>query len=333
MAFNQGQDSGMSMMERAQRVQQNSEQEGRQQAIFQAALPVLQAKNAADVATANATLAHFQQAQGLRTKAAVVSDAANAEFLDAQQLADWNTKANAMGALQAKYAWMGMLPEYKPFVDVINNARIEAHQSAIADMKLHNDLEVAKTNAQARIDATTIREQGLLDATTLKTGAMLQSADIKANAPTAELKGIAAYAKAVASGDTDTAEILEDHLKAKSGMAPTRVADSLTRMADNEEKLANIAKQNGDEAAYALRTANVDKLRMRAEKLLIEPAKPAPTTQAVTMPTTTGSVAPTKIAPDAHEINIGGKTYPVFKDAKGNRAYKVDGHYVPIQTE
>jgi hypothetical protein len=319
----------MSMMERAQQMQQRGEQEGRQKAIFDAAMPVIQAKNAADIATANATISHFQQAQGLRTRAAVASDTANQEFLDAQQLSDWTTKSDAMGALQAKYAWMGQLPEYKPFVDAVNNARIEAHQSAMADMKLTGDLEIAKTNAQARIEATTIREQGLLDATTIKAGAATQNAETKATAPTAELKNIAAYAKAVASGDDTSASMIEDYLQSKHGMAPTKVADSLTRMAANEEKLANIAKQNGDDAAYQLRTSNVDKLRTRAEGILAEQSKPA-ATPSVSMPST---VAPTKVAPDAHEIAIGGKIYPIFKDAKGNRAYKIDGHYVPIQTE
>ncbi len=44
-------------------------------------------------------------------------------------------------------------------------------------------------------------------------------------------------------------------------------------------------------------------------------------------------VAPTKVSKKDTSVKIGGKDYPIFVDKNGNRAYKIDGHYVPIQAE
>jgi len=267
-AFNAGQNSGMSMMERAQQMQQRGAQEERQKAIFEAAMPVLQADNAAKIATANATINHVVQTKNLEAKAAVVSEAANAEFQDAQQLADWNEKANALGALQAKYAWMGQLPAYKPFVDAINQGRIEAHQSAMADMKLSADLEVAKANNETKQYVADQRLQGAADVANIRAAASTLNTNARVNAPTDLVKNLTSVRSMVLSGDDSGAEAMMDMMQAKAGVTPVHIADSLTKLADSEDKSAAIAKATGNEENFQKFSTNAQLLRTQAEMQL-----------------------------------------------------------------
>jgi hypothetical protein len=57
---------------------------------------------------------------------------------------------------------------------------------------------------------------------------------------------------------------------------------------------------------------------------------PSPSSTESVKPT---AVAPTVVDPKATKVSIGGKDYPIFVDKNGNRAYKVDGHFVPIQSQ
>lgn len=306
-AFNQGLDSGMSMMERAQQMEQRGAQEERQKAIFQAAMPVIQAKNQADLATAHATINHVVQTQNLMTKAAQVSDAANAEFQDAQQLSDWTEKANVLGALQAKYAWMNQLPTYKPFVDAINNARIEAHQSAMADMKLNNDLELAKVNNSTKQYIADQRLQGVTDAANIRAAASTMNANARVNAPTDLVKNLTSVRSMILNGDDPGAEAMMEMMQAKAGITPVHIADSLTKLADGEDKSAAVAKATGDDVKFQQYSANAQLLRTQAEGLL----KKASTT---TTPTAT-SGTPKVTFPASREgkqvIGPDGKKYVI----------------------
>lgn len=250
-AFNAGQNAGMSLMERAQQMQQRGDQEARQKAIFDTALPLLQAKNQADIATAQATMAGFQRAQALRTKAADQADTAMGEFEDAQQLADWNDKADAMGGLQAKWAWMEQIPEYKPFVNAINDARIQAHTSAMADAKLNNDLDRTKMLTGSR---ETIAGDKLTSAEDIATD-KAQSAERIATLKVEGDKSIETMKNSV-------------KMMLDGGMAASHVADSLTKLADSEEKNAAMLQLTGDDVGFKARMEKAQVLRSRSAELL-----------------------------------------------------------------
>jgi hypothetical protein len=154
-----GVDAGQSMMQRAsnlrasQQLEQIRAQEIQQRAIM---LPVTQATAEANKLSAVASIANATRIQNLRGQAAAVSKTANDEFLDAMQLADFNSKATALAGLQAKYQWMSLIPEYKGFVDTINDERLKAHGSAIADANMERQLEQSDINYQRAVDVAGI---------------------------------------------------------------------------------------------------------------------------------------------------------------------------------
>ena len=314
-AFNAGQSAGMSMMERAQQMEQRGAQEERQKYIFQAAMPVIQAKNEADVATANATINHVVQTQNLMTKAAQVSDTANTEFQDAMQLADRDAKANALSAVQAKYAWLNQLPQYKPFVDAVNQARVENHQNAMADMKLTGDLEIAKANNQTKQYMADQRLQGASDVANIRAAASNLNANTRANAPTDVVKNLTAMRSAILNGDDSTAEAIQTMMQQKAGLTPVHIADSLGKLADSEDKSAAVAKATGNDENFQKFSTNAQLLRTQAEGML---KKAATVTTPAATPTATASQS---VSPGVHQV---------YKDAQGNRAYLIDGKYVPI---
>lgn len=333
MAFNQGQEAGTSLMERAQRMTLEDQQAQRQKVMFDLALPVIQAKQQADGAVALNQLEEFKAVQNLRTRYLPIINEARRAFDDNQLIPDINERARANTQWLGKYAPIANLPEYaKEFKNYQHLAtQTTQDQMKIATLNNANDMlstrmsamqQMAISGNQTKENIAKIREEGLLDASTIKAGASTSNAQTKANAPSELEKNVGAYAKAVASGDEVTASMIQNYLQSKSGMAPTHIADSLTRMADNEEKLASVAKANGDESGYTKRLSNVDNLRKQAQSILQSPTESTP-------------VAPTKIDPNAASVIIGGKTYKVYRNKSDpkQRAYMVDGHFVPLQTE
>lgn len=281
-AFNRGLDSGMSMMERAQQMQLRAGQEQRQKVMEDLALPVIRAKQQADAAAAINQLDQIKANQNLRQKYLPIIDTARAAFHEAQLIPDINQRAAANTQWLAQYAPIANLPEYSNEFQTYQHLATQttqdqmkiAHLSSVNDMnaaKLSSLQQIAGIRATSAENVANIREKGLLDASTIKAGASTHNAEVRAGAETTEMKNIGAYAKAVASGDEASAEMMQHYLESKSGMAPTHIADSLTKMADNEEKLAGIAKANGDDAGYSQRTANVDHLRNKASAVLEAP--------------------------------------------------------------
>ena len=250
-AFNAGQNSGMSMMERAQQMEQRGAQEERQKAIFQAAMPVLQAKNQADIATANATINHVVQTQNLMTKAAQASGDLNTEFQDIMQLEDYDEKDRALSSFQAKTAWLGQLPAYKPFVEAVNGARVENYKGKMADMKITGDIEVAKANSLSRQTVQGMRGDTAENIAACKAETALSVEDKKATAAK-ELETMRGNTKSLIAG----------------GMTPIKVAEAYTSLADSEEKNAAMLKLTGDEEGYKARIAKAQTLRTEAENTL-----------------------------------------------------------------
>lgn len=323
-AFDTGMNQAQSWMQRSNAMQLQKQQEQLQQqeidrnAILQ---PVMAAKADADVATAHATLSSVQRQQQLRAQAALVSPQAEQELIAATQIPDFTQQEAALGTLQAKYAWMDNVPEMKPLVDTINNARAKATTMVLANKHIDAAQKIADTRADTNEQQIEQRAQAAeLNA---RTRVELQAKDMEhkrevddLNRQLAELKAKTAV---TVGGGHDTArtgstEITSGgRLQSSAGRVFAEEADTLEKAAQNETDVE--AKSLLQKKAQAYRTKSEQALK----------ATPPATDSATT--------APTRVDKNAATISIGGKVYPVFKDAKGNRAYQVDGHFVPLTPE
>ncbi len=238
-----------SLMERADEQRIRDAQEKRAQAQSEILMPVIQAQSQANIATAHASITNAAMMQNLRTQAAATAAPANNEFLDAQKIPDFAAKADAMSALQAKYSWMEQLPEYKGFVTAVNDARLQAHASALANMHLTTQLAVAKTASDERLAQAQLYSGARIESAKIAADTKLQAANFKSTAPTAAIKDINYYVDSVANGDEDQANYMQGILQRRAGITPTEIMSGLGHVADREIKLSKAAADSGDEAA------------------------------------------------------------------------------------
>jgi hypothetical protein len=129
---------------------------------LQMMMPALVAKTQADQAVAQGTLASAVVQQNMRANAGAQMGPATQEFTDAMQLADWNARADALAQIQAKYSWLGQVPESKGLDQAIDNARVQAHQSAVLDMQLENQREIWGQRTQATMYGADQRLSGTM---------------------------------------------------------------------------------------------------------------------------------------------------------------------------
>ena len=152
----------MTQAAQRQNLQANAQETQARTAQIQAIMPALVAKTNADAAVAQGTLASAVIQQNMRAAAGQQMGPATQEFTDAMQLADWNARADALAQIQAKYSWLGQVPESKALDTAIDNARVQAHQSAITDMQLENQREIWGQRTQATMYGADQRLQGTL---------------------------------------------------------------------------------------------------------------------------------------------------------------------------
>lgn len=297
------------MMERSARMRMAQENQEMQRAEFQAKLPVIIAQQGAELASARASVANATRMEQLRARAAQESVAANDEFLEAMKYANWNTKADALAGLQAKYNWMSLLPEYKGFVDTINNERAQAHVSAITDMKLEEQMEISQRSLETRErlqeEAGVLRKQ-LAEAAAAAAkqrndadneGA-LERTKIISNAPAERVRSLEAAADvADRDGDVELATALRARLKKE--VAPTG------RSSSRRELPPAVASALG-----------------------VKPQ--AATSDSATPKTVQTPVGDRPIPPGTKLFRADGKDYPIATDAQGRRAYYKDGKWIEL---
>ncbi len=334
-----GLEAGQSMMERQQAMQLRQQQADQQLAEFNAKRPVLEAAAAASLASAHASIQNATRMEQLRTQAAAQSDGFNNEFLDAMQLADWNSRSDALSVLQPKISYMALFPEYKGFVDAVNKARIDAHGSAVVDAKLEAQQALEDAKRNDAVDAAQVAAESRVKVAEIGAGARTETANISAGSRQA-VAGTNAAARlaaaqvraqhtyetevtmekrdeAIRNGNTEAAQIYQDRLNKMNASA-----------SNAPERALPAAVPAKPTAASAAAPASVS-ISIPGSDL---PASGAPAAEPSAAPVET-PVAPTRVAPNATSVSIGGKDYPVFKDKNGKRAYKIDGHYVPIQSD
>jgi hypothetical protein len=159
-AYATGMNQGQSWMERSNAMElQQQEEQLRQQQIQQNSIlqPVIQAKAQADLATAANTLVSAKTLQDLRTRAAMAGPQAEQELLTASQIPDFSQQEAALGALQAKYSWMENVPEMKPLVSTIDNARAKATTMVLANKHIESAQAIADTRATGALEKETLR--------------------------------------------------------------------------------------------------------------------------------------------------------------------------------
>jgi hypothetical protein len=335
----------MSIMERAQRMRQSEEvQQMRRQEFdlerqkFAAMLPAIVAKRNADVVSAQASIANAARMENFREKAAASSVDYNQRFQNILTIPDTQDRADTLAAFQSEVAWMDVLPEYKGFVDTVNNSRASTVTMALTNLKLDEALERARVASEGGV----------------------ARAEIQAGARTANAQTRAASNEKIAAINADTKLTLAE----KQGqIAAARQADSLSvlqsRAAEADQQAADAAAAGDDRAAAAHRQAAAsyrDAVTKSTTNAGYAPSAPRDASQdprptpksempepapldlrglssdpAASSPA--ASVAPTRVDPKATRVSIAGKDYPIFVDKDGNRAYRIEGRFVPINTE
>lgn len=363
LAFS-GINEGLSLMERKQAMSLRQQQADQQKAEFIAKLPLIQAQTTLSQVNAAAAVKNATDITQWESEAAAQSVAANKEFIDAIQYNVANeegysagavedtpegaatqaeqskydrqvtldTRAQKLANLAVKYSYMKNLPQYAGFIDRVNKEAAQAHEASFLNLKLEEMQQRAKDSASAGI----VKEQ-------IKAGAKATSADTytasreriaqinndtkltmqdkaariaqeKTGATLADLQSRAAEAdqaaaEASASGDEDAAAIHR------------QVASSYRDEVQKQTTFAGQAPRDVPKTSPKLAIGPAGKEAISAEQQAFRDVQAAPV------------VAPTKVDEKATEVSIGGKTYPIYKDKNGRRAYLVDGHYVPIDTQ
>lgn len=328
-AFDQGESTGMSVMDKAQQMriaQDNQDYIDQQRQKLQ---PVIDAKNQADLATENASIQNMAQAQVNRAQIAKDSPQALQEWHDIQQIQDPGQRAAAAGTFAGKYAYFDQDPNNKWLPTAAREMQVQDSANAIAHNTLNQKVQesnannaravqVAQIAAGSRSDVAKIRESGLLQASTIKAGASMQDAVTRSNAPTDMMKNVQAMSQAAAAGDNATAEVYEDFMKAKSGLAPPAIAGDYIKMADSESKVASGLPQDSDE--YAQHMRNSVNLMRRAQMILqppapsqAQPGNPAPAQPGGSVPDQQpSSTSPPPAAPAGKLYSVDPKTQRVM---------------------
>lgn len=232
---------GVSMMERSQRMRQSAEnQEMRRQEFdleqqkFAAFLPAIIAKRNADIVSAEASVANAARMEQFRGKAAANSVDYNERFQNILTIPDAQDRADTLAAFQSEVAWMEVLPEYKGFVDTVNNSRASTVTLALTNMKLDEALERARLSSEGGV----------------------ARAEIQAGARTANAATRAASNEKIAAINSDTKLTLAE----KQGqIAAARQADSIatlqSRAAEADQQAADAQAVGDAHSATAHRQA------------------------------------------------------------------------------
>ena len=279
-----------SMMQRASQLRQQQQMEQlRQDQIEQEKIlmPVKVAQAKADIITAGASVALATRQQQIRQQAGAVANQANDEFLGALKLADWESQGAELAGLQAKYSWMGTLPEYKPFLEAVDKARANAINRALTDQTIEGHMEQARILSAGREKVAGITGDTRETVAQIAAGARTGSSEIAGKAR------------------VDAAQIAAD-TRASGHDATTARTEYKTLMTAADHADANAVKMeaqgNADEAKVYKNHAK--ELRDRAAQVIAKP--PA---EAFRVPGVTDKPAVEKNAPTQEPVTQEPKLY------------------------
>jgi hypothetical protein len=228
-------DQTSSIMERKQRLNMAQQQQGMQQAEFQAKLPAIQANANLQVANAAAAIKlsadnSVQEAEA--AKAWSEPDGYNEEFQNIiQTIHDPKEQSDALQALQGKVAWTKQFKAYAPGVDAVNNARASAFTMALTNVKIANHYDEVELAAKARQQVVDTQVAGAGDRADTRAGATMYVADKRLSA--------------------------EQNKQNKMG---AQIADMQDRVAKAEQDAAN-AERDGEPRLAAIFRSNAANMR------------------------------------------------------------------------
>ena len=298
----QGQNAASNWMTQAQnRAATQQEMAQRQLQIQQQQIlqPVIQEQAKANILAAHAQIANATMMEQYRQQAAFAAPQAQQELLDASQLSDWDEQDSTMGQLQAKYAWMSQLPEYKGFTEALNEARAKAIQHSVLNQTLEAKQAQIEAMMSGRQDIAQTQAGARTGAAQIGAGARVQAAQIGGNARVDAAK--------IQRDQPTEIEKLNNHALALD----TEAADP-----DTDPSLVPVYRQT----ALQLR----QRAAILGRKTDEETATPAPKAPAAPQ------AKPAPAAKPPPKVTIDGKDYPVFKDKNGNLAYLKDGKYIDM---
>jgi len=357
-----------SLMAHGQQMRESAEQAQRAKEIYEVGRPVMEAKAQADLAVAQGTLYNARQVQQLRAQFGQASKDAGAEYQKAMQLPTYEQQANALSDVAQKYSYFELFPEGKAFMDTIQNKGLQQTHYGILDTQNRAALareqqrfedetaltitkgdEARKTNAaygkgesknekDMRL-VQSLRDQGRTDdANALVNG--LKGG--RGGKPSADIQLVDRIAEETRNpnGDPEVLALLKARLRKSAQWAP-HLAEFEANQNEVEKATAegNIPRADAFEArnralafkaelpdTYPTRDKPEEKKTTILEDVLggVKKIKAAFSSDPIPAPSPPAAPANTKT------VKIEGKDYPVYTDAKGNRAYHKDGKYYPI---
>jgi len=352
-----------SIMDRGQMMRQRQEMADRQREIYEVGKPVMEAKAQADLAVAQGTLYNARLVQQLRTQFGAQSKEAGDEYQKAMQLPTYEEQASALSQIAQKYSYFELIPEGKPFISTVQNMQLQQHNSAILNSKGQQALEREKLRAEGRlaeIEAKgdeTRRTNAEKQTPEMKDAQAAVDAEAAGDTETANfLRTVKRSGKGEGTAISLANEITKRQLDPKADPKITSLLidvlakDGHFKEDSKKEFLQNIdamkkAQAEGDETTYRQLSARNRYLATRADMANTYDPEPPPAPPNMLQRAFTGvkekvsgllssepipAPAPPAAPPNTKTVKVDGKDYPVYTDAKGNRAYHKDGKYYPI---
>lgn len=332
------------MTQAAQRKNIEAETAQRQQQTNQliAMAPVIAAKRQADILAAQNEIVASTAMQGYRAqwqslKPQLIEDLAKVEDPNEQPATedgtpDWEDKYHRYEQLQAKYGQLGLFPEGKPYYAMIETAKKNAYDMALRHSAAQAHLDAVNAAAEGRLkgieDTNATRMALGTDTNTTRRDVAQTAAGGRVAAARESAGGAMARTEvnvfSKAANDYENAALKEqDPAKAQALM------EKAAQFRAKADKVANPPDARGAEVSIDIPGATPTESE---DFPSTETSGAAPAAASVAKPAA-APVAPTRVKKDATTVNVGGKTLPIFKDAKGRLAYKLDGHWVEVSTE
>lgn len=263
-----------------------------------------------------------------------------------------DARSQKLAAIAAKYSYMAVIPEYKGFINRVNAEAANAHLQAASNLRLEELMNAAQYRADASRYGADVRASATVGAAGIRADASTQNTETRTQGRLTEqqmrnegsLQQIAAKGENAVEKDAKVIQYLSSEAvradqEAKSVEATDpALAETLrtnaARLRDQMVKKSTYAggspsSPTAPGAPVPRPAAPVDNSPSPAIAVSI-PGSELPASNGGVQ---TAAVAPTKVDSKASTVSIGNKTYPIFSDKHGNRAYLIDGHYVPIDTQ
>ncbi len=308
----------LSLMDRAAASRRAAAQEERAATEFEIAEPILRARANADLMKTDIEGAKLMEQQ--RQTAYTLKPLADRFFNETIGETNLDVREGLARDWLGRYAHLDNVREFEPEMKAKKDilAKILTEAAAIRALDTKNeaamDIQAAKTEAADALAKQKADHDALMKTQQIQHD--LEIARIRA-----ESAGNVAGTRSDSARETAT---IRADTALKTAETRTQHQFELEKM----KALRDEAIEKGDEESAAIFEGRIQKINSIAG----EPIKALG--RAEPKPAAAPKAAPVVSAPkDAATIEVDGKKYPIYKDKSGNRAYLIDGKYVPIQTK